>query len=85
MLSAVLGGIEIDLRNAIIRENVVIEAKAIMGGIDIYVPNYVRVVVNCTPILGGVDNKTVTPMGANEQTITIYLNATCVLGGIDVK
>ncbi|MDD5935838.1 MAG: LiaF-related protein [Clostridiales bacterium] len=85
VLSAVLGGIEIDLRNAIIRENVVIEAKAIMGGIDIYVPNYVRVVVNCTPILGGVDNKTVTPMGANEQTITIYLNATCVLGGIDVK
>lgn len=85
MLSAVLGGIELDLRNAIIRENVVIEAKAILGGIDIYVPSYVRVVVNCTPILGGVDNKTITPLGANEQTITIYLNATCVLGGVDVK
>ncbi len=85
MLSAVLGGIELDLRNAIIRENVVIEAKTVLGGIDIYVPNYVRVVVNCTPILGGVDNKTITPMGADEKTITIYLNATCVLGGIDVK
>lgn len=85
VLSAVLGGIEIDLRNAIIRENVVIEAKAVLGGIDIFVPNYVRVVVNCSPILGGVDNKTITPVGANEQTITIYLNATCVLGGIDVK
>lgn len=85
MLSAVLGGIDLDLRNAIIRENVVIEAKAILGGIDICVPNYARVIVNCNPILGGVDNKTITPMGANEQTITIYLNATCVLGGIDVK
>ncbi len=85
MLSAVLGGIELDLRNAIIRENVVIEAKTALGGIDIYVPNYVRVVVNCTPILGGVDNKTITPIGADEKTITIYLNATCVLGGIDVK
>lgn len=85
MLSAVLGGIEMDLRNAIIRENVVIEAKTVLGGIDIFVPNYVRVVVNCTPILGGVDNKTITPYGADEKTITIYLNATCVLGGIDVK
>ena len=74
-----------DLRNAIIRENVVIEAKAVLGGIDIFVPNYVRVVVNCTPILGGVDNRTITPYGADEKTITIYLNATCVLGGIDVK
>lgn len=85
MLSAVLGGIELDLRNAIIRENVVVEAKTVLGGIDIYVPNYVRVVVNCTPILGGVDNKTITPIGADEKTITIYLNATCVLGGVDVK
>jgi predicted membrane protein len=85
VLSAVLGGIEMDLRNAIIRENVVIEAKTVLGGIDIFVPNYVRVVVNCTPILGGVDNKTITPFGADEKTITIYLNATCVLGGIDVK
>lgn len=85
MLSALLGGIELDLRNAIIRENVVIECKTVLGGIDIYVPSYVRVVVNCNPILGGVDNKTITPLGANEQTITIYLNATCVLGGIDVK
>jgi predicted membrane protein len=74
-----------DLRNAIIRENVVIEAKTVLGGIDIFVPNYVRVVVNCTPILGGVDNRTITPYGADEKTITIYLNATCVLGGIDVK
>jgi predicted membrane protein len=85
VLSAVLGGIEMDLRNAIIRENVVIEAKTVLGGIDIFVPNYVRVVVNCTPILGGVDNRTITPYGADEKTITIYLNATCVLGGIDVK
>lgn len=85
VLSAVLGAIELDLRNAIIRENVVIEAKTVLGGIDIYVPNYVKVVVNCTPILGGVDNKTMAPLNADEQTVTIYLNATCVLGGIDVK
>ncbi len=85
VLSSVLGGIELDLRNAIIQENVVIEARAVLGGIDIMVPGNVRVAINCTPILGGVDNSTRTPTGANEHTPTIFLNATCVLGGIDVK
>lgn len=85
VLSTVFGGIELDLRNALINENVVIDAKAILGGIDIFVPNYVRVSIDCTPILGGVDDKTRTPMGANENTPTIFINATCVLGGIDVK
>ncbi len=84
-LSTIFGGIELDLRNAIINENVVIDAKAVLGGIDIFVPNYVRVSIDCTPILGGVDDKTRTPMGANENTPTIFINATCVLGGIDVK
>ncbi|WP_066715368.1 LiaF transmembrane domain-containing protein [Clostridium sp. Marseille-P299] len=84
-LSTIFGGIELDLRNAIINENVVIDAKAILGGIDIFVPNYVRVSIDCTPILGGVDDKTRTPLGANESTPTIFINATCVLGGIDVK
>lgn len=84
-LSTIFGGIELDLRNALINENVVIDATAILGGIDIFVPNYVRVFINCTPILGGVDDKTRTPLGANENTPTIFINATCVLGGIDVK
>ncbi|MBE5960014.1 MAG: hypothetical protein E7256_01295 [Lachnospiraceae bacterium] len=85
VLSSVLGGIELDLRNGIIQEDVVIEARAVLGGIDIMVPGNVRVAVNCTPILGGVENSTRTPFGANEHTPTIFLNATCVLGGIDVK
>lgn len=85
VISSVLGGVELDLRNAIICENVTINATVILGGIDIFVPNYARVVLNCNPILGGVDNRAVEPNPMNEKTITIYLNATCVLGGIDVK
>lgn len=84
MFSAVLGGIDLDLRHAIIRDSVVIETKVLLGGIDILVPRDVRVVVNCVPILGGVDDKTVTPPGGGYLP-TIYINGTCVLGGIDVK
>lgn len=85
VLSAVLGGIELDLRNAIVRENVVIDVKAVLGGVDIFVPSYARVVIDSTPILGGVDDRTIQPMNADASTPTIFINATCVLAGIDVK
>ena len=85
MLSAVLGGIELDLRTAVITGTVTIEAHCVLGGIDIYAPRYARVIVNGSPILGGIENTTRFPQGANEQTPTIVVNASCVLGGIEVK
>ena len=44
-LTAVFGGIECDLRKAIIEEDVVINASSIFGGIDIYVPENANVKV----------------------------------------
>ena len=85
MISAVLGGIELDLRTAIITGTVVLEARCVLGGIDIYAPRYARVIVNGSPILGGIENATRFPQGANEQTPTIVVNASCVLGGLEVK
>ena len=85
MISAVLGGIELDLRTAVITGTVVLEARCVLGGIDIYAPRYARVIVNGSPILGGIENATRFPQGANEQTPTIVVNASCVLGGLEVK
>ena len=85
MISAVLGGIELDLRTAVITGTVTIEAHCVLGGIDIYAPRYARVIVNGSPILGGIENATRFPQGANEQTPTIVVNASCVLGGLEVK
>ena len=85
MISAVLGGIELDLRTAVITGTVVLETRCVLGGIDIYAPRYARVIVNGSPILGGIENTTRFPQGANEQTPTIVVNASCVLGGIEVK
>ncbi|WP_455717918.1 LiaF transmembrane domain-containing protein, partial [Anaerosporobacter sp.] len=76
--TAVFGGIDLNLKNAIIDKDVIIDVTAIFGGIDIYVPSNVRVVVNCTAILGGVDNKTVTPSMAEGMNMpTIYVNGAC--------
>lgn len=84
-LSALFGGIDLNLKNALIRKNVTIEVKAIFGGIDIIMPPNVRVVVDVTPILGGVENGTRTPLGADENTPTVYIKGTCLFGGVEVK
>jgi Predicted membrane protein (DUF2154). len=81
-LNAVFGGVGLDLRDAIIPGNVEITAQAIFGGIDIWVPSGVNVKVNNVPVFGGVSNKTVSN---NPAAPTIYLNSTCMFGGIDIK
>lgn len=84
-LSVLFGGIDLNLKNALITKNVTIEVKATFGGIDILMPSNVRVVVDVTPILGGVDNGTRTPLGADENTPTVYIKGTCIFGGVEVK
>lgn len=84
-LSALFGGIDLNLKNALIKKNVTVEVKAVFGGIDLVMPPNVRVVVDVTPILGGVENGTRTPLGADENTPTVYIKGTCLFGGVEVK
>lgn len=82
-LDAVFGGIEMDLRNSIINDDVVINATAIFGGIDIKVPNNVNVKVKSTSIFGGVSNDKANiddPMAK-----VIYVNGSGVFGGVSIK
>ena len=84
-LSALFGGIDLNLKNAVIQRNVTVEVKAVFGGIDILMPSNVRVVVDVTPILGSVENGTRTPLGADENTPTVFIRGTCLFGGVEVK
>jgi len=84
-LTAMFGGIDMNLKNAIIQKNVTIEVKAIFGGVDIIMPSNVRVVVDVSTIFGGVDNGTRTPLGADENTPTVFIKGTCIFGGVEVK
>ena len=82
-LNAVFGGIKCDLRNSIINSDQVINASSIFGGIDIFVPASVQVKIKSTPIFGGVSDKSTHT--ANAEAPTIYINATCIFGGVDIK
>ena len=82
-LTAIFGGIEYDLTNAIIEKDVVINTTCVFGGIDLLVPNDVNVKVTSTPIFGGVSIEK--RKNVENPKATIYLNSTCVFGGVDVK
>lgn len=82
-LTAVFGGITLDLRNAKINEDVVINTTSVFGGIDIYAPDNIKIKVKSTSIFGGVDNKKI--KNDNEKEHIIYINASCIFGGVDIK
>ena len=81
-METVFGGIKLDLREAIIKKDVVINARAIFGGIDILVPENINVVVSSSSMFGGVDNKREINQ---DNKITIYVNGSSLFGGIDIK
>ncbi len=80
-LSAIFGGVECNLRNAIIEKDCAIKIEAIFGGIDIFVPDNINVKVTSNCIFGGISNKT----PARKEVPTLYITGTCVFGGVDIK
>ena len=82
-LNAVFGGVKCDLRNAVIQEDCVIQASAIFGGIDIFVPDNVNIKVSSSSIFGGTSNKKGNPN--MDGAPTIYVKTTCMFGGVDIK
>ncbi len=80
---AILGGLSIDLRDAKITEDIVLELTAVLGGIDIFIPDNVRVeIISGVPVLGGFEHK------INRNAISgpkVRIKYTAVLGGIEIK
>ena len=80
-LTAVFGGIDCDLRQAIIETDCRINVTAVFGGIDIYMPENVNVKTNITGIFGGADSG----VPARPDSPTVYIDGTCIFGGVDIK
>lgn len=78
------GGGTVDLREAVFSENTLtINAVAIMGGIEIIVPEQATVHVNGVGIMGGFDDRATGP-GAPGAPVVI-VNGLAFWGGVDVK
>ncbi|MBQ9112528.1 MAG: hypothetical protein IJY08_03000 [Clostridia bacterium] len=82
-LDSVFGGIKCDLRGAVIEKDVVINACAVFGGIDIIAPINVTVKTKSTSIFGGVTNHR--PNDEQTDSPVIYINGTGIFGGVTIK
>ncbi len=82
-LNSIFGGLTCDLNGAYIHGDCVINACAVFGGIDVLVPDGVNVKINSTSIFGGVSDKKNRFFDKNAPTV--YINANCMFGGMDIK
>jgi predicted membrane protein len=84
---AVFGGVELDLRKAATkRDEIVIEANAVFGGIDIRAPEHWNIVVRGSGIFGGYEDKTLdTRSGENGKRPTLVITGYAVFGGATVQ
>jgi hypothetical protein len=81
-ITAVMGGAEIDLRQASIQGDAVLNLFVTCGGAVLKVPADWIVVSNVIPVMGGIEDKTVPPPVAAKRLI---LEGYVVMGGVEVK
>jgi predicted membrane protein len=80
-INTVMGAVEIDLRQASIVGEAVLHLSVIMGGVEIRVPREWSVSVNGTPMLGGIEDKTVPPMTPGKRLI---IEGSVIMGGVEI-
>jgi len=83
-LTAFMGGGKLDFREAVpAGGQVVLNVFVLMGGFEIFVPDTWSLVIEATPFMGGVDDKTRTP--ANPSAPRLVLRGFVMMGGLDIK
>jgi hypothetical protein len=82
---ALMGGVDLDLRDATIEgDELVITAVAVMGGIDVLVPDGVEVDLGGFALMGGNDHVPGN-VPVRAGTPVVRVRAFSLMGGVDVK
>jgi hypothetical protein len=83
-MTSLMGGCELDLRDALLGADGVahVEVFSLMGGNHIFVPPNWTVILQVTPIMGGVEDKTRPVMSGNQH---LYIRGTVLMGGVEVS
>jgi predicted membrane protein len=86
-LFAMFGGWDVKLHDADMNVNeVVLEANAMFGGIEIHVPETWTVVLEATALMGGYSDKTRHPkFDGNTPTKRLRVRGVALFGGVEVK
>jgi predicted membrane protein len=80
----IMGGCKLDLRHAAITANeAVIDVLAIMGGVEIRIPENWTVDAKVLPLMGGVTNQTRVAGASPSQRLVV--RGTVFMGGVEIK
>ena len=83
-LTAFMGGCNVDLRGSTpANGQAVLDVFALMGGIEIRVPNTWDVVVDVFPFMGGIEDKTTPPAGGSGPRLV--LRGFVMMGGVTIQ
>ena len=85
-VSAVFGGVNIDLRRAGMRaESAVVDVTSMFGGVDFKIPPNWIAVPQMVAIFGGIGNKSVQPNADLPGVKRLYIKGAAIFGGVGVK
>ena len=76
------GAIDLNLKDAKIKEDIMIESTAIFGGNEIILPSEVNVEITSTNVFGGYSGPKRTK---DPKKPTVYITTTNIFGGLEIK
>ncbi len=84
--TALFGGLELDFTSTRLEGNqATVELTAIFGGVGIRVPRDWKIVSESHALFGAVEDKRIPAVPAEETPPTLFIRATALFGGIEVK
>jgi predicted membrane protein len=85
-VSAMFGGIELNLRKAGIRgESAIVDISVVFGGVEIKVPTNWIVVLEGSSMFGGFSDKSAQPAPDMPGIKRLFVRGSAVFGGVDIK
>jgi predicted membrane protein len=82
-VTAILGGVKMDLRKATIKKEATLEILAFWAGVEIIVPRNVVVRNQTSAIMGGVEDKTDQDNVKNAPIL--YVTGDVIMAGVEIK
>ncbi len=85
-ITAIMGGAEVDLREAELAPGVTeMSITAIMGGVDLIVPPWLSVECDATAILGGFEEMHRSPAQLEPDRRVLRITGFAIMGGVDIE
>lgn len=82
-VTAVMGGVKLDLRKAVIKKEATIEVFSFWGGVELVVPRDITVKNQTSVILGGVEDKSEREGGKDAPVL--YVVGDVIMAGVEIK